>query len=226
VEDESSLAELIQLNLELEGYRVTLATDGAAALHLARQGGFDLCLLDVMLPMLDGFELCRTLRAENNRIPILFLSARSSGADRVEGLRLGGDDYLTKPFNLEELLLRVSILIRRNDPPTKASTVPDGYPIGKNKVYFSTFEVHSSDGRVHTLSKREMEMLRFLTENEGRVVSRDEILTHVWGKDAYPSTRTIDNFIVAYRKMFEPDQKNPVHFQSIRGVGYKFVRKV
>jgi two-component system alkaline phosphatase synthesis response regulator PhoP len=224
VEDEESLVDVIQLNLELEGYEVAVATDGQEALRLARGERFDLCVLDIMLPKLDGFAVCKTLRLENNRLPVLFLSAKSTGADRVEGLRIGGDDYLTKPFNLEELLLRISNLIRRSDPVSSENRIPDGYTFGGNTIYFSTYEVKGYNGDRHDLSKKEMALLRFLIENEGKVVSREIILSTVWGYDVYPSTRTIDNFILSFRKYFESNPRIPRHFHSIRGVGYKFLK--
>ncbi len=226
VEDEESLIQVIKLNLELEGYEVTVATDGEQALRQARSARFDLCVLDIMLPKLDGFTVCKTLRLENNRLPVLFLSAKSTGADRVEGLRIGGDDYLTKPFNLEELLLRISNLIRRSDPAGANSRIPDGYFFGGNTINFSTYEVEGYNGMMHELSKKEMALLRFLIDNEGKVVSREEILSTVWGYDVYPSTRTIDNFILSFRKYFESNPRIPRHFHSIRGVGYKFLKEI
>lgn len=222
VEDEDSLKDVIKLNLEMEGYDVVVATDGDLAIKQARGARFDLCILDIMLPKIDGFTVCKTLRLENNKVPILFLSAKSGSADRVEGLKIGGDDYLTKPFNLEELLLRVSNLIRRADSGRKAQQVSDEYAFGPNQINFTTFNIRCVDGTSREISKREIHLLKFLIENEGRVVSREEILEMVWGYDVYPSTRTIDNYILAFRKYFEPNSKEPVYFHSIRGVGYKF----
>jgi len=224
VEDEKSLIDVIKLNLEMDDYDVTVAEDGREALEQARNARFDLCILDVMLPHIDGFSVCKTLRAENNRTPILFLSAKSTGTDRVEGLRIGGDDYLTKPFNLEELLLRISNLIRLHEVTDNSSArLSESYTFGPNKINFETYTVHGYDGQVHEISKREIRLLRFLIENEGRVVSREEILEVVWGYDVYPSSRTIDNYILAFRKYFETNAKNPEYFHSVRGVGYKFV---
>ncbi len=223
VEDELSLLEVIQMNLKLEGYDVTVAQNGRDALELSRNARFDLCILDVMLPILDGFAVCKAIRLENNKVPILFLSAKSTGADRVMGLKLGGDDYLTKPFNLEELLLRVSNLMRlyrKGDPDTKLA---DAFSFGSNHIDFNTFEVATFEGKKLTLTKREIMLLRFLIEREGQVVSREEILETVWGYDVYPSTRTIDNYILAFRKYFEENSRDPRYFQSIRGVGYKFL---
>jgi two-component system alkaline phosphatase synthesis response regulator PhoP len=222
VEDEESLLEMIKLNLEMEGYDITTAIDGKEALDLASSARFDLCVLDIMLPKIDGITVCKTLRLKNKDIPILFLSAKSAGSDRVEGLKAGGDDYLTKPFNLEELLLRVKNIIRRTEPSAEDRPERSVYKFGDNRVDFANFEVKGTDGSSKTLSKREMHLLRFLIENEGKVVSREEILDTVWGYDVYPTTRTIDNYILAFRKLFEPDSKNPKYLHSVRGVGYKF----
>lgn len=225
VEDEESLVEVIRMNLKLEGYDVTVARDGKAAIDQARHARFDLCILDIMLPKIDGFGVCRTLRFDNNQVPILFLSAKSTGADRVEGLKIGGDDYLTKPFNLEELLLRVSNLIRLHSKTRTEHKELDDYSFGPNRIDFQTFEIKTRTGESVTLSKREIQLLKFLIDREGEVVSREEILETVWGYDVYPSTRTIDNYILAFRKYFEENSKEPVYFLSIRGVGYKFLNR-
>jgi two-component system alkaline phosphatase synthesis response regulator PhoP len=223
VEDEESLVEVIEMNLKLEGYDVTIARDGQAAIDWARQARFDLCILDIMLPKVDGFTVCRTLRLENNVVPILFLSAKSSGSDRVEGLKIGGDDYLTKPFNLEELLLRVSKLMRRRVETNAVTPKMDHYSFGENEIKFNTFEIRGVDGEWRTITKREIQLLKYLIDRKGEVVSREDILETVWGYDVYPSTRTIDNYILAFRKYFEKNSKEPQFFQSIRGVGYKFI---
>lgn len=222
VEDEESLIEMIQFNLEMEGYDVTPAIDGKEALDTADKARFDLCILDIMLPKVDGITVCKTLRIRNQRIPILFLSAKSTGNDRVEGLKAGGDDYLTKPFNLEELLLRVKNLLRLTTPIEDVQDSMDSYRFGSNSVDFKNFEIENAEGVKKSLSKKETHLLKFLIENEGKVVSREEILDTVWGYDVYPTTRTIDNYILSFRKHFEPDSKNPIYFHSVRGVGYKF----
>jgi two-component system alkaline phosphatase synthesis response regulator PhoP len=221
VEDEESLVDLIRMNLNLEGYDVSVARTGVEALKLARSARFDLCILDIMLPELDGFAVCKTLRFEKNRTPILFLSAKSTAADRVEGLKIGGDDYLTKPFDLEELLLRIANLIRLHQRTNEGDL--ETFSFGNNRINFSTYEVKCSKGEKRTLSKREIQLLKFLIERKNQVVSREEILESVWGYDVYPSTRTIDNYILAFRKYFESGKDSPLYFQSIRGVGYKFV---
>ena len=222
VEDEESLQETIAMNLDLEGYRVVTASSGGEALKQFRGGRYDLIILDVMLPEMDGFSVCKTIRLENKKVPILFLTAKGNSQDRVEGLKIGGDDYLVKPFNLEELLLRVSNLLKRTlTEESPKNEAPEEVNIGKCKVNFSTFEIVTVDNEVKQLSKREMYLLKLLVERKNQVVSREEILETVWGYEVYPSTRTIDNYILAFRKYFEPNPKEPIFFYSVRGVGYK-----
>lgn len=221
VEDEEHLLKTIQLNLELEGYAVTPAITGIEALKEFRKKNFDLVILDVMLPEINGFDVCEEIRKENTLIPVLFLTAKSSGSDRVQGLKLGADDYLTKPFNLEELLLRVQILLRRNNNPV-AEKVLEFYSFSGNEINFVTYEIKGVDKQKTEITKREIALLKLLIKRVGEVVSREEILDNVWGTDVFPTSRTIDNYILAFRKYFEKNPKEPQHFHSIRGVGYKF----
>lgn len=221
VEDEENLLKTIRLNLEIEGYEVICAIDGGSAVRIFESGGFDLVILDVMLPVLDGFGICEAIRKKDKEIPVLFLTAKSTGEDKVRGLRIGGDDYMTKPFNLEEFLLRVQILIRRS-VKKENSTVAEIFSFGKYEVNFATFDAVGVNGNV-TLSKREVDLLKLLFEKKGEVVSRDEILEKLWNDDALPTARAIDNYILNYRKYFEENPREPKHFFSIRGVGYKFV---
>lgn len=220
VEDEEHLLNTIRLNLELEGYAVTTADNGIEALKNFRKDTFHLIILDVMLPEMNGFDVCEQIRQENTIVPILFLTAKGSGSEKIQGLKLGADDYLTKPFNLEELLLRVRILIKRSNPEKEDKSM-ESYSFGGNEVNFITYEINGINGRAE-LSKREIALLKLLIERKGEVVSREDILDTVWGTDVYPSSRTIDNYILAFRKYFEKNQRNPQHFHSIRGVGYKF----
>lgn len=223
VEDEQSLAETIKLNLELEGYAVQIAKDGKSALKHFKGERFNLIILDVMLPEMDGFTVCESIRLENPEIPILFLTAKNSSTDRIQGLRIGADDYLTKPFNLEELLLRVQNLLRRSVKPNGTDPSLVSFKIGDDTVNFSRLEVERDNGENIRLTKKEAMLLKLLIDRRNEVVSREHILETVWGYDIYPSTRTIDNFIVSFRKYFEKDPSNPRYFQSVRGVGYKFV---
>lgn len=222
VEDEEHISEMLQLNLELEGYEVSLATTGPQAIKMVKAEYFDLVILDIMLPEMDGIAVCETIRMQNIEVPILFLSAKNSAADRIEGLRKGGDDYLSKPFNLEELLLRVSKLIVKNKRMQQMSSVGDVYQFAGGKIDFSAHECFDKNGVKQELSKKESALLKLLIEREGETVSREHILQVVWGYNVYPTTRTIDNFILGFRKHFEQDTRNPIYFHSIRGVGYKF----
>ncbi|MBS1919983.1 MAG: response regulator transcription factor [Bacteroidetes bacterium] len=222
VEDEENLHEALKLNLELEGYEVTSAYDGAAAIKALQAEYFDLIILDVMLPEIDGINVTETVRLSNNEIPILILSAKNSSADRVLGLKKGADDYLTKPFNLEELLIRVQKLINKNKKLQDKSSIANTYTFGDNIIDFKAQEATTKGGKKLQLSKKETMLLKLLVENKNEVVPREKILQVVWGYNVYPTTRTIDNFILNFRKYFEADSRNPKYFHSVRGVGYKY----
>ncbi len=219
VEDEPSLRHALKLNLEMEGYSVTTEHSGPDALSRLRGAHFDAVVMDVMLPGIDGFTVVETIRLEGNRVPVLFLTARSSTDDRIRGLR-AGDDHLGKPFDLTELLLRLKKLVQR---PAAVSDAQDSqYSFDGGTIDFNGFEAKGKSGESRVLTQREALLLRLLVEKAGEVVSREEILKKVWGYNVFPTTRTVDNFIVAFRKLFEADPRNPRHFHSIRGVGYKF----
>lgn len=222
VEDEENLQEALKLNLELEGYEVSCAGDGAEALKKIGEEYFDLVILDVMLPEIDGIGVTENLRLNNNDVPILMVSAKSSSAEKVLGLKKGADDYITKPFNLEELLLRVKKLINKNKKLQHKETIGENYQFGKNKIDFSAQSATNYRGEKIDLSKKEAMLLKLLLENKNDVVPREKILQSVWGYNVYPTTRTVDNFILSFRKYFEEDSRNPRYFHSIRGVGYKF----
>jgi two-component system alkaline phosphatase synthesis response regulator PhoP len=222
VEDEENLHEALKLNLELEGYNITSAYDGAAALKAVQSEYFDLLILDIMLPEMDGINVTETIRLNNNDVPILILSAKNSSADRVLGLKKGADDYLAKPFNLEELLLRVHKLIEKNKKLQDKETIGNNYTFGNNTIDFKAQEATKSSGEKIQLSKKETMLLKLLIENKNEVVPREKILQAVWGYNVYPTTRTIDNFILNFRKYFEEDSRNPKYFHSVRGVGYKY----
>lgn len=222
VEDEENLHEALKLNLELEGYEITSAFDGQEAIQKIEQEYFDLIIMDVMLPGLDGISVTEHIRLQNNDVPILILSAKNTSADRVTGLKKGADDYLTKPFNLEELLLRVQKLIEKNRKMQEKDSVGDVYTFGKNSIDFKAQEVLTRGGERLQISKKEAMLLKLLIENKNEVVPREKILQSVWGYNVYPTTRTIDNFILNFRKYFEEDSRNPQYFHSVRGVGYKY----
>ena len=220
VEDEQSLIEMIQFNLELDGYDVFAIRDGGFAKeYFELKIDYDLFILDVMLPGISGLDLCKIIR-EKSQAPILFLSAKGTTQDRIEGLKIGANDYLPKPFDLEELILKVKILTKKEGEQKDFLL-----QVGELEVDFNTFEVRSLENEiVHLFSKREIELLQLFQEKEGKVVSRDEILDRVWGKDSYPTARTIDNYILVFRKVFEKNPRKPQFFHSIRSVGYKFTK--
>ena len=227
VEDDEHLARGLCKNLELEGFETSSVGSGEAALA-ALDGSStppDLLVLDIMLPGIDGLEVCRRLRADGDTIPILFLTARGSDADRVLGLRLGADDYLTKPFIIEELVLRVRGILRRaawsQTPPQTGRVVS----IGECQVDLSTMRASTINGEV-SLTEREVMLVRFFAESDGRVLTRGELLETVWGYTFDTATRTLDTFVHRLRKHFESDPKHPCHFHTVRGVGYRFTSEV
>ena len=222
VEDEENLQEAIKMNLQMEDYEVVACDRGRKALDKFKDQRFNLVILDVMLPEIDGFEICEQMRLENTDVPILFLTAKDSTQDKINGLRLGADDYLTKPFNLEELMLRVKVLVKHSLKGTEQESELQNFDFGSNSVNFVTFKAVGVNGEVK-LTKKEVMLLKLLIDRKNQVVSRQQILQYVWGYDVFPSTRTIDNFILSFRKYFESDPKNPVYFHSVRGVGYKFI---
>lgn len=222
VEDEENLHEALKLNLELEGYEVSSSFNGATALKAIGNEYFDLIILDIMLPEIDGFGVIESIRVSNNEIPILILSAKNTSADRVAGLKKGADDYLTKPFNLEELLLRVQKLIAKNKRLQDKDYITEQYQFGPCMIDFKAQEAVTISGERIQLSKKETMLLKLLIENKNEVVPREKILQTVWGYQVYPTTRTIDNFILNFRKYFETDSRNPRYFHAVRGVGYKY----
>jgi len=229
VEDEEHIAEGIELNLSLQGYDVMIAYDGVSALQKWREWQPDLIVLDIMLPALDGLSVLQNIRLEDERIPILILSAKSESEDIVKGLSFGVDDYLPKPFNLEEFLLRVKRLLERASWTPKeghfnnavTSSGPQIYTFGGNRIDFETSTADCRSGKIR-LTGQEVKLLKLFMARQGKVLSRREILEIGWGYTGGMTTRTVDNFIVRFRKYFEKDSKKPVYFKSIRSVGYMF----
>lgn len=219
VEDEEQIRKIVKLNLELDNYEVITAENGKIALELINGQHFDLLLLDIMLPEINGLQICEQVRLINKNVGIIFISAKDGPNNRIEGLKMGADDYLSKPFNLEELLLRVKNVIRRSNEQEKSAL--EYFEFGSNSINFKTYEAVGNKGKFR-LTRKEVLLLKMLMERADEVVSRKQILQNVWGYDVYPSTRTIDNFILNFRKYFESDARNPVYFHSVRGVGYKF----
>jgi len=228
VEDEQHLGAGIKYNLEAEGYRVTLVDDGQTAMRLftADHYAFDLIVLDLMLPGMSGYRVCESIRETGSQVPILILSARSLAEDRTRGFDLGANQYLTKPFDLDELLSRVRNLLRHS----QRSEVPDKTPpskklselvFGNAYVNFETYEVRIGQEQIK-LTHKELQLLRYFAENEGRVISRQELLSEVWEMVGDMQTRSVDQFILRLRKTFEQDPANPQHFITLRDAGYRF----
>ncbi len=222
VEDETGLHETLKLNLEWEGYDVTSAYDGLQAMQQLQSAYFDLVILDIMLPGMDGFSVLETLRLQKVESPVLILSARNASSDRIAGLKKGADDYLTKPFELEELLLRVANLVNKGKALQQQQSVNETYSFGGHTLDFKAQMAHTKDGIGVALSKKEAMLLQLLVTNPNEVITREKILQSVWGYQVYPTTRTIDNFILNFRRHFEEDSRQPRFFHSVRGVGYKF----
>ena len=224
VEDEEHMHEAIKTNLELEGYEVVGAFDGKEAIRKFEKQNFHLVILDVMLPHRDGFTVCETIRVHNPDVPVIFITAKGTNEDKLAGFKSGGDDYLVKPFALEEMLARVKALVRRgmkmNGHERRKTEL---IKFGRCQINFKNMMIKDVRGDEYEISKRESELLRLLIERKNQIVSRDDIYKIVWGYDVFPDTRTIDNFILVFRKYFEKDPHNPKHFFSVRGVGYKFI---
>ncbi len=219
VEDDTSILRGLVDNLEYESYEVITATDGEAGYRLIQEKEPDLIILDLMLPRLSGYELCRKVRDEGVTTPILMLTARGEEADRVLGLDLGADDYVTKPFSIRELLARIRAILRRSQP---SSTMLDELCVDDVVVNFLRYEARKGD-KVLKMTRKEYSVLRALAMRAGEAVTRDELLNEVWGYDSYPTTRTVDNHIASLRAKLDDDPSQPRHLLTIHGVGYKWV---
>ena len=223
VEDEIHLARGICFNLEQDGYRVSHVESGEEALERMHYDRFALIILDIMLPGIDGFEVCEKTRSHDSRVPILILTARSAEGDKITGLEKGADDYLVKPFSLSEFLLRVRGMLRRS-AWYRPEPIEEGYRFGDNEVFLLSYRARTAQGEID-LTDLEVKMLALFFQKEGETVTRKALLERVWGYTSDTETRTLDNFIVRLRKYFEPDPAGPVYFQTVRGVGYRFSRQ-
>jgi DNA-binding response OmpR family regulator len=223
VEDEVKMAELLGRGLRKEGMAVDVASRGEDAIWMAEANPYDVIILDVMLPGMDGFAVCERVRAADPRVPILILTARSDEGDRITGLKSGADDYLAKPFSLSEFLLRVGGMLRRS-AWYRPEPVEEAYRFGENEVFLLSYHARTAQGEID-LTELEVKMLSLFFQREGEAIPRREILESVWGYTSDTETRTLDNFIVRLRKYFEPNPAKPVFFQTVRGVGYRFARK-
>ena len=222
IDDDRRLQELLVSWLGQNGVQVTSAYDGPSGIQALDASAFDAVLLDVMLPGMDGFSVCESMRREGRDTPVLFLSARGAPNDRIRGLEAGGDDYLPKPFQLTELLLRVAAILRRRMRYDTMTALEPVVRFGGNEFDFRSFRGRSFDGRDQVLTQKEAMILKELVQRKGAVVWRDELLEKVWGEEVLPSTRTIDNFVMRLRKRFEPDPETPRFFHTVRGIGYRF----
>ncbi len=222
IDDEEHLAAGIRENLQAEGYDTEVAHDGEQGLTMIRAGAFDLILLDVMMPKLDGLQVCEEIRADGLQTPVLFLTVKGDAADRIRGLEAGGDDYLAKPFHLKELLLRVAAILRRSDWYNQSTAT---LSFCGNEIDFQTYHARAWDGSDHALTHKEAMIMKVLAEQLGAIVPREDILDKVWGYELFHSTRTIDNFIVRLRRRFERDPEATEHFHTVRGVGYRFTHE-
>lgn len=222
VEDEEHIVSGLIFNLEMEGYKVTHAKDGNIAKKILFDDNkrFDLIILDIMLPGIGGFELCHALRKKKDFTPVLMLTAKKFDKDKINGLQIGADDYITKPFNLEELLTRIQVLLRRQDW-LKQDKKENILKFRDVIIDFDSFTAFVSDNPIK-MTNLEFKLIKVLSDNEGKVLSREELFEKVWDIKDYLNLRTVDNFIMRLRKYFEIDPSNPKHFHSFRGVGYKF----
>lgn len=221
VEDEENLAHGLEYNLTEEGYKVSLARDGREALKLFDENEFDLIVLDIMLPYFNGFEIAKHIREKRPQMPILMLTARTQVEDRVKGLELGADDYLTKPFHLKELLLRIKGMLKRKSWYQKVVIDNPVYTFGKNEINFENFKC-TSGKKEFQLTSYEAMIMKYLIENKDKVVTRKELLENVWNMNPEVETRTVDNFIARLRKHFEDDPSEPRYIVSVRSAGYIF----
>ena len=219
IEDDRAILRGLKDNLEFESYEVLTATDGEQGYRLIREHHPDLIVLDLMIPKMDGYELCRKVRSDGMAVPILMLTARSEEMDRVHGLDIGADDYVTKPFSVPELLARIRAILRRAQPPT---ALPENLRFDDVFVDFTCFDARKA-GQVLKLSRKEFGVLRLLAARAGQVVTRNEMLDEVWGHESYPTTRTVDNHIASLRSKLEDDPSKPRHLITVHGVGYRLV---
>jgi len=219
VEDEKAMRSGLRDNLEIEGYNIEEAEDGTAGFEKIMANKYDLIIMDVMMPGISGFEVCKKVRASGIETPIILLTAKGEEIDKVLGLELGADDYITKPFSLRELLARVKAILRRTETTTKTN---DEYKIGRLQINFHSFNAKSNGNEVN-LSHREFEILKYLVEHKNSTVSRDDLLEDVWGYESKVTTRTIDNFILKLRQKIEEDINHPKVILTIYGIGYKMI---
>lgn len=221
VEDEPTMRMGLADNLEFEGYEIDFADNGESGLNKILEGNFDLVLLDVMLPKLSGFDVCKNVRKNGNKTPIILLTAKGEEIDKVLGLELGADDYVTKPFSLRELIARIKAVLRRSEISDQLN-VKDIVQIGKLKINFTSYNAFDGDNSVQ-MTLKEFDVLKYLFLMKNKTVSRDDLLKEIWGQDVFTTTRTIDNFILKLRQKIEDDQNHPKIILTVHGIGYKLI---
>jgi len=222
VEDEPNMVIGLKDNFEIEGFSVDISKDGESGLEKILQNNYDLVVLDIMLPKISGFDVCKTVRKKGNDTPIILLTARSEEIDKVLGLELGADDYITKPFSIRELIARVKAVLRRRENKVDSDNKQENVIIGNLEVNFSTYNAYNNNGEVQ-MSHKEFEILNLLWSNRNKTVSRDDLLRIIWGFDESPTTRTIDNFIVKLRQKIERNPNRPKTILTVHGIGYKLI---
>ena len=220
VEDEREMAAGLKDNFEFDGHTVYIAEDGEIGLDMALSEKPDLIILDVMLPKKSGYDVCKEIRAQKLTTPIIMLTARGQEIDKILGLELGADDYMTKPFSVRELLARVKAVLRRSEHDDK--DIAEKQKIGKITVDFQHYEASDENGKVE-FSHKEFEILKYFLANRGKTISRDQLLDDVWGYEAFPTSRTVDNHILKLRKKIETDPARPRHILTVHGIGYKYI---
>jgi len=220
VEDELEMAMGLKDNFEFDGHEVDIAEDGEKGLQMALETQYHLIILDLMLPKKSGLDVCKEIRAANQKTPIIMLTARGQEIDKVLGLELGADDYMTKPFSVRELLARVKAILRRY--PVEDEMIEHPLQMGKLQVHFKHYQAQDEHGPVD-LSHKEFEILKYFVKHKGETVSRDALLEDVWGYETYPTTRTVDNYILQLRKKIEKDPEHPNHILTVHGIGYKYI---
>lgn len=221
-EDEDAMREGLVDNLEFEGYQVLAVPNGKEALASLKTSRFDLVILDVMMPEVSGFDVCKTIRGEGNNVPVIFLTAKGDEIDRVLGLEFGADDYISKPFSLRELLARIKAILRRNNMVSNIERLPKSDHIGQLTVDFKKYKAEIN-GKEVRFSHREFDVLQFLWNHRNQIVTREDLLKNVWGYDEFPTTRTIDNFILRLRQQIEENPNDPKIILTVHGQGYKML---
>lgn len=224
VEDEEAMRNGLKDNLEFEGYEIETAEDGKIGLSKINNNKYDLIVMDVMMPNLSGFEVCKKMRSAGNKTPVILLTARGEEIDKILGLELGADDYITKPFSVRELIARIKAILRRTENSTNNDSNNVLLNLGRLKLDFTNYAAYENESEV-SMTHREFELIKYLYERRNQTVSRDDLLKNIWDQNVFTTTRTIDNFIVKLRQKMEEDPNNPKIILTVHGIGYKMIAK-